>query len=84
MIDKCFCCPVKGFNNGNEKCPLPFCVVENCEELPTDQEIETAVLWEAGHTIEQIQVIRGLKSRPQIFKMVGRWRSRKRELGMLI
>ena len=84
MISKCFGCPVPRVNKNDGNCILPFCLVEKLEVMPSQQEIDTALLWESAHTIEQIQAIRGLKSRPQIFKMVGRWRSRKRALGMLI
>ena len=84
MISRCFECPVKRENRENGNCILPFCLIEKLEEMPSQQEVDTALLWESGHTIEQIQAIRGLKSRPQIFKMVGRWRSRKRELGLLV
>ena len=84
MISKCFGCPVPRVNKTDGYCFLPFCLVEKLEIMPTQQEVDTALLWESGHTIEQIQVIRGLKSRPQIFKMVNRWRGRKRALGMLI
>ena len=84
MISRCFGCPVPRVYKTDGNCILPFCLVDKLEVMPTDQEIETALLWESGFTIEQIQIMRGLKSRPQIFKMVGRWRSRKREQGLLI
>ena len=72
MISKCFECPVKGSHVDSGKCILPFCLIEKLEVMPSQQEVDTALLWESGHTIEQIQAIRGLKRRPQIFKMVGR------------
>jgi len=84
IFDPCFRCPVKLYS-GNGHCPLPCCLYDYYNELALGKlDIRTIILWEENKTIEEIQLITGVRYRGNVAKKIKRWRATKRKAGLLI
>lgn len=84
LFDPCCGCQVMKFVD-NGSCPLPVCLRDAYEGIKLgDIFIETVILWEKGLTVERIAEFMDDKFITNVYRRVRRWRSKKRELGLLI